>query len=201
MFGILSIVSQVQAQSLDFPTLETFNPLQVVCSQSGTQATLSWHALDTADLNEVRIDDIADPFDERCQLSDAEDRCIDESGTSVIIDVTPGKTYNWWIYQISKGIRGERVDGEQFSCGNANPTQAITPTSVVTLPICPRKSEGDANCNDTIELLDFAIWRQEYLNPEEQKSDLSQANFNEDSVIDILDFAIWRQGYLSEQSR
>lgn len=60
---------------------------------------------------------------------------------------------------------------------------------------CSRKLEGDANCNNLIDLVDFEFWRREYTGT----TGTLRANFNPDidNVVDLLDFEIWRRTYTS----
>ncbi|MFA6005885.1 MAG: DUF1554 domain-containing protein [Patescibacteria group bacterium] len=74
------------------------------------------------------------------------------------------------------------------------PTITLTPTATLTpTPACPRKPEGDANCDNGVDLLDFEIWRQEFTAvtpPPILKSD-----FNPNLKADLLDFEIWRHTF------
>lgn len=67
--------------------------------------------------------------------------------------------------------------------GQASPTQTTSPP-----PTCPRKSEGDANCDDRITLLDFDRWRQEYLD----ELYGFNADFDSSKSVTLVDFEIWR---------
>jgi len=57
---------------------------------------------------------------------------------------------------------------------------------------CPRKGEGDANCDGSVTLTDFGVWKGEYLSGIRDRAD-----FNNDGAITLLDFGIWKQGYLA----
>jgi len=59
-------------------------------------------------------------------------------------------------------------------------------------PSCPLKNRGDANCDGKINILDFNIWRDEFL----RVANTTSADFNSDNSITILDFNVWRDGFL-----
>lgn len=78
---------------------------------------------------------------------------------------------------------------------------------------CPLKSQGDANCDGDIDLLDFNEWRVEYRalvteQPDTHTSDLDNDGNNWDSnfdgnvnadtsyEVDLTDFSIWRETYV-----
>lgn len=135
----------------------------------------------------------------------------------------------------------EQACGSEFKCSNdcdvdmrcpalmgtCIPKDIPTPSISITLPVSPNpsltllpseefcvlKPLGDANCDDTIDLLDFNEWRVEYRalvteKPDEHTSDIDgdgnkwDANF--DSIVnnntgypsDLLDFSIWRDAYV-----
>ncbi len=64
---------------------------------------------------------------------------------------------------------------------------------------CPKKTQGDANCNNIIDLSDFERFRTEYLSF--RKGTLlitnAKANFNSDNSIDLFDFELFRKEYLA----
>ena len=66
--------------------------------------------------------------------------------------------------------------------------------SIVSSGNCARKTLGDANCDDLVDLVDFEIWRREYTG----EINSHRANFNPDTdnQVDLLDFEIWRQAYV-----
>ena len=53
---------------------------------------------------------------------------------------------------------------------------------------CARSSQGDADCDGSIGLSDFEIWRREYLGTISTKT----SDFNSSGVVDLSDFNIWR---------
>jgi len=58
-------------------------------------------------------------------------------------------------------------------------------------PSCSLKSKGDADCSGVVNLLDFEVWRREFLNQTGLNSD-----FDGNGTVSILDFEIWRRGFL-----
>ena len=96
-----------------------------------------------------------------------------------------------------------------------SPTGSISPTPILTLTpapsvspsttpppeVCPLKSQGDANCDNKVDLPDFFIWRSEFL-----KYSVSivpptggwKSDFNNDSKVDLKDFFVWRKGFLAK---
>lgn len=57
----------------------------------------------------------------------------------------------------------------------------------------PSRGVGNANCDATIDLLDFEIWRQEFLKTETTPT--FNADFIEDNTTDLKDFEIWRNTF------
>lgn len=71
------------------------------------------------------------------------------------------------------------------------PAQTVAPTTN-----CQLHPEGDANCDASIDLLDFEEFRQDKLDITTAKAD-----FNNDKSVDIADFAIFRNGYLKYRAK
>ena len=61
-------------------------------------------------------------------------------------------------------------------------------------PSCLLKPKGDADCNGTIDLIDFEIWRKEFAG----EKVMEQADFNNTKTADLADFEIWRKGFFGE---
>ena len=66
----------------------------------------------------------------------------------------------------------------------------VTPTTGGT---CAKKINGDANCNGTIKIDDFAIWRSEFLGTLTTKL----SDFDTSGAVTIADFARWRTTFLA----
>ncbi|MBI2443191.1 MAG: hypothetical protein HYV40_04780, partial [Candidatus Levybacteria bacterium] len=78
----------------------------------------------------------------------------------------------------------------------ATPTKTPTPTVIVTstptrTPTPTPSLLGDINKDGTVDLLDFNIWRDEFLGMTSTK----QSNLNNDEVVDLLDFNLWLTAY------
>lgn len=58
---------------------------------------------------------------------------------------------------------------------------------------CPRKPEGDANCDNRVNLIDFEIFRAEYLSGSGRRAD-----FNADGRVSLVDIQILIQTFLRE---
>ncbi len=61
---------------------------------------------------------------------------------------------------------------------------------------CPLFTQGDANCDGAITVVDFEIFRKEYTGEVTTR----MSDFDNDGIPSISDFEIWRQGYFSVQS-
>ena len=98
-----------------------------------------------------------------------------------------------------KNTNGEIID--QFditsgtgSIGNGNPTPTptstgTTPGPVITSTSCSTKSQGDADCNGTINLADFELFRKEFTGILASRN----ADFDSNGSVGISDFEIWRR--------
>jgi hypothetical protein len=59
---------------------------------------------------------------------------------------------------------------------------------------CLMKAQGDANCDDSISLVDFGVWRANYIEASDTTLD---ADFNGDGAVTLIDFSIWRNSYIT----
>lgn len=57
---------------------------------------------------------------------------------------------------------------------------------------CAKKSQGDADCNGMVSLVDYQIWRTEFQNTQNTK----RADFNADTKVSLVDYQIWRATFL-----
>ncbi|MBU4210673.1 DUF362 domain-containing protein [Patescibacteria group bacterium] len=62
----------------------------------------------------------------------------------------------------------------------------------------PAKDQGNANCDNNINISDFAIWKMEYIKYKQDPLSINNANsdFNCDNKLNISDFAIWKKNYI-----
>jgi hypothetical protein len=89
-----------------------------------------------------------------------------------------------------------------------NPTvkPSVTPQPSVTLPpsttpqptipSCPLRSQGDADCNGVVDYTDFSLWFNTVLGAKVCPSSTHptcSADFNNDGDVNLFDFEIWRQ--------
>lgn len=69
-----------------------------------------------------------------------------------------------------------------------SPTRSPTPSVPAG---CSMKAKGDADCNNRIDLIDFEIWRKEFMRTLTTKT----ADFIASGIVDLVDFEAWRKGY------
>ena len=82
----------------------------------------------------------------------------------------------------------------------ATPTKTPTPTqatvsiapSATTVP-CAMKSQGDANCDNKVDMIDYEIWRQEFAG----LVTTHNADFNSNGQTELIDYETWRQGFVA----
>ncbi|MBI1862693.1 hypothetical protein HYS00_01090 [Candidatus Microgenomates bacterium] len=66
-------------------------------------------------------------------------------------------------------------------------------TIVPTTPTgCAKKTAGDADCDGTIRIADYAKWRQEFNGILTTKT----ADFNSDTKVSLADYSIWRTSFV-----
>lgn len=76
--------------------------------------------------------------------------------------------------------------------------QTIFPP-ITTSPNCPKKTQGDANCDGIINNQDYLRWKCEFTGVgEECLVPGIQADFNQDKKVDLIDFEILRRGIYNE---
>ena len=83
-----------------------------------------------------------------------------------------------------------RVTGNQNAQGAG--IYVLIDRAVVTTQAqntCSRKSQGDANCDGAVNLIDFEQWRKEFTG---EASTLT-ADFNGDGAVNLIDFELWRR--------
>ncbi|MDP4011918.1 MAG: hypothetical protein Q8P72_06895 [Candidatus Roizmanbacteria bacterium] len=86
---------------------------------------------------------------------------------------------------------------------NETPGNQLTPTA--TPPEgggeeCPRFAEGDANCDDIIDVVDYVCWTKEYVYDERGSGCVRTADFDSQEGVALLDFAIWQINFIKENN-
>lgn len=126
-------------------------------------------------------------------------------GSPGVIDTT--------YYCAVAGNGWEQIKGSNFSAGRIRfllagvapspppdfgkmpPMLIMTPTLVPpTATLTPGKL-GDANGDMKVDILDFAMWKSEYLGQKNTKT----TDFSGDGKVNILDFAVWKTEYLKNR--
>ena len=79
----------------------------------------------------------------------------------------------------------------QYQSVSITPTSNISPT---TPPSCPRFSQGDSNCDDKVDLVDFSAWKMIFIT----KQTSTRTDFNRDNATNLSDFAIWKSAFVSQ---
>ena len=97
------------------------------------------------------------------------------------------------IYEISFSLNSpqnsptpSRTPTPVSATNTIQPTRTPTPISV-----CARKSQGDANCDGLIDLIDFEIWRREFIGSATTRN----ADINMDGLVNLIDFEFWRRTF------
>lgn len=69
------------------------------------------------------------------------------------------------------------------------PQTISSPTPVISS--CHLKNKGDANCDNFINIVDFQIWKTDFVNALKGIIN-NQSDFNNNGLINIVDFNIWK---------
>jgi hypothetical protein len=74
------------------------------------------------------------------------------------------------------------------------------PQSISAQSNCPKKSIGDTDCNNSIDLNDFTKFREEFILSQKGQLDINaaKADFNSDMSVDLTDFNAFRNGYIAQ---
>jgi hypothetical protein len=105
-------------------------------------------------------------------------------------DYTPGPNESYYDILSKYGWRQNRPDGgtdpQPTVFDNSSSNDSFDESN------CSRFSQGDADCNGVINVLDFSIWRKEKYDQgaDETKGDW-QADFTGDGYVKNDDFSIW----------
>lgn len=169
------------------PTLRIFRPVNNQTIQGNSVTVFYNESGDLTEVNHVHLQ-----MDNQPEIRD-----LDNDGVYTFNNVTSG-THTILVYLA-------RVDHTRFS----NPeSQAIVTINVTTAggltltpspniptstpnPTCAKKSSGDANCDGSINLNDYDLWRAEFNGQVTTRN----ADFNNDSNVSLIDFEIWRRTF------
>lgn len=93
-------------------------------------------------------------------------------------------------------ISGKRLNAYRAVLAVA-PTNTPTPSST-PIPPTPTPIPGDINGDGVVNILDFNIWRCEFIGGGACSSPVSnkKADLNNDNIIDLIDFSIWRLAFV-----
>ena len=92
----------------------------------------------------------------------------------------------------SSTYKGELMNTNWLtSFSNTLPVPTAIPT--ITPTVTPILKLGDANGDGKVDLVDFGIWKNEYLG----KLTTKLSDFNKSGVVDLGDFGVWKKAYLN----
>ena len=91
------------------------------------------------------------------------------------------------MYMSGTVLNAAKTDYEVINIGMAWPKDDRS----YNFDICGLK-QGDANRDGAVNLVDFGIWKTEYLSGIKNKAD-----FNKDGSVNLVDFGIWKGEYLN----
>lgn len=74
---------------------------------------------------------------------------------------------------------------------------SITPPPECVFNGINTKLKGDANCDGIIDVADYTIWFNEFINESNGVENKKSASFNLDERVDLIDYEIWRNNRLS----
>jgi len=89
-------------------------------------------------------------------------------------------------WRLNTIIAGEYYSTVAMELGLVGDTSGETPTPTQVSVL------GDANRDGKVDLVDFSIWKSEYLGGMKIKCD-----FNKDGSVNLVDFGIWKREYLN----
>jgi endoglucanase len=88
------------------------------------------------------------------------------------------------------------------SSTTTTPISTVTPTAKVTATPqlnCPKKLKGDANCDSSVDLSDFSIFRAEFIAFRNGTPPaLLTADFDGNKTVDLSDFVKFREGFIEQ---
>ena len=105
----------------------------------------------------------------------------------------------------SKAGQKDSCGGKEYCCPSAGGVWTTDMTKCPTSKCVQcsgkpnAKASGDANCDDKTNLIDYSIWREEYLSTQCGNQIMVlptwKADFNCDGLVDLADYTVWRNNY------
>ncbi|HQI13236.1 MAG TPA: hypothetical protein PLU48_01460, partial [Candidatus Woesebacteria bacterium] len=140
-----------------------------------------------------------------CSGSKPADKCTDPK-TLYINAQCVNNQWDWNEQLCNSAGRKESCGGKEYCCPSAGGAwttdMAKCPTSKCTQ--CSgkpnAKASGDADCSGITNLVDYSIWREEYLSTQCGNHIMIlpswKADFNCDGLVTLADYDIWKNKYL-----
>jgi len=113
------------------------------------------------------------------KIADLNLTLLDNSG-ELSFDFYPGETTD---SNVASG--GNDVLAEARGLTVNSPASSPTPSGE---PSCPHANDGDGNCDNQVDDLDYVVWWQSY-------GASGSGDFNDDGITDDLDYVIWWRHY------
>lgn len=189
--------------------------LHYQCKPDNT-AILNWYDTNLAHLYDVYVDEGPPSWNGRCS---APDKCMSVTENTATIAINQHSEYEFWVQsKDTKGNKSAKSEALTIRCNShpspttippspitpsAEPTSLPTPTPtiiqsiptdqpVTPRPDCPRRTEGDANCDGNVNIADSFCWEKVYaINFLSTSNGCRYTNFDETDGTNILDYAIW----------
>lgn len=79
----------------------------------------------------------------------------------------------------------------RYTAGTSQTFPACTVPTQIAITAKPSLAKGDFNIDKSIDILDYQIWRDEFLGRVKTK----KADINNDGKVNIVDFGIWRNAF------
>ncbi len=123
--GLLSYLTATSAGNPS-PGPTGLSPDGIFLPNTSTQATLSWPAVSNSDSYQIFVNDLSEPatrMEGSACPKDERYYCGIVSGSSVTIQVTPGRNYEWWVKAIDS--QGVEINERSAKFGVARPQNQL----------------------------------------------------------------------------